>query len=661
MALFQKPPRTPEELVAAKPLALSPDQVQELDEDAWYAQAFRGEDSPQLTARALLMGSLLGFFLSLTNLYIGLKTGWHLGVAITACILSYSIWGFLQRLGLAKTPLTILENTCMASTASAAGYSTGGTLVSAFPALLLLSVTVDFPRGRHYAWWVLAAWTASVAALGVVMAIPMKRTLINQDRLRFPSGTAAAVTLQSLYSEGKEAAQKGRALLAAALVGGLLPLLKDLNVFKETTPTGAVVPAGLMPGATKIFDVLPMVTMGQRAWKMSELNVKVDNSLALVAAGAIVGLRVTTSMMVGALVLTFVLTPAALSAEWTNAAGKLVTAASKPSTAWKEIGLWLGAPILVSSGLLNFALQWRTIARAVTSLGQAGKGAEAGPRGSAEVPFPWFLGGIFAAGLPVVVLAWLFFGIPPLMGVLAVVLTFFLALVACRATGESDITPTGAMGKIVQLTYGVLLPQASTPNLMSAGITAGAASASADLLNDLKSGYLLGAHPRRQFVAQAVGIVSGTVASVAGFFVLVPDATALTGVDGRDPAFPAPGAQQWKAVADVFRLGIENLHPMARQCLVIGSVIGVVLVVLERVVPAPSKKLVPSATGFGLGFILPFYYPLAMWLGAVAAEAFDRVSKTAAGRYVVPIASGLIAGESIVGVAVAAINNFVLA
>ena len=139
---------------------------------------------------------------------------------------------------------------------------------------------------------------------------------------------------------------------------------------------------------------------------------------------------------------------------------------------------------------------------------------------------------------------------------LAVVLTFFLALVAARATGESDITPTGAMGKLMQLTYGVLTSSA-TANLMTAGITAGAAGATADLLNDLKSGYLLG-NPRRQFIAQAAGIFSGTIATVAGFLLLVPDATALNGTDEAAPAFPAPPPGH--APAEVFRDGIGSMH-----------------------------------------------------------------------------------------------------
>ena len=92
MALFQKAPTTPEELEASKPLEIEPGVVAEMDEDEWYAKAYRGDSVPQLTVRAVLMGSALGFVLAFTNLYIGLKTGWHLGVAITACILSFSIW-----------------------------------------------------------------------------------------------------------------------------------------------------------------------------------------------------------------------------------------------------------------------------------------------------------------------------------------------------------------------------------------------------------------------------------------------------------------------------------------------------------------------------------------------------------------------------------------
>lgn len=663
MPIFQRAPSTPEEVERGKPLDLAPDQILTISEDEWYQRVYRGDDVAQLTVRAVLMGSALGFLLAFTNLYIGLKTGWHLGVAITACILSFTIWSFFVKSGLAKTPMTILENNCMQSTASSAGYSTGSTLVTAFPALLMLSVSAENPGGTHLPVWIVATWTLLVAVLGVVLAIPMKRNMINHERLKFPSGTAAAVTLQSLYSHGTESVIKARALLWAGAVGMLVPLFKDLNIVKTIDGAGKTVRDTLLPGQSKVFDWLGTVSVGSASYKLSDFNIKLDHGIALVAAGAIVGIRITTWMIIGALILALYVTPLAMGAEWTNPAGTVVYAASRPGTAWKEIGLWIGAPLLVAAGLTSFLLGFRTIIRAVRSLGGGSSTSEnaaiAAQIARTEVPTSWFAGGTIVAGLPLITLAYVAFDVPFHLGALAVGMTFFLGLVACRATGESDITPTGAMGKIMQLTYGVLMPQSVNANLMTAAITSGSASASADLLNDLKSGYLLGANPRRQFIAQAAGVLSGTIASVLGYYLLVPDATALTGIDGRDPAFAAPGAQQWMAVAQVFRLGIESLHPMARSAIGVSAVIGVVLALLERFAPAGIKRFVPSATGVGLGFILPFYYPLAMFLGALIATVFEKLNAKLAERFVIPVSSGLIAGESIVGVVVAGLNNFV--
>jgi len=172
-------------------------------ERQWYEQVYRGrgDSMAQLTWRAVLIGSCLGGVLSLTNLYIGLKAGWGFGVAITACILSYAIWTSLLKVGLARTPMTILENNCMQSTASSAGYSTGGTLVSAFAAYIMIN-------DRSMSVPLMLAWVFFIAVLGVTMAIPMKRQMINQEKLPFPSGIAAATTLKSLYSHGAEAMKK---------------------------------------------------------------------------------------------------------------------------------------------------------------------------------------------------------------------------------------------------------------------------------------------------------------------------------------------------------------------------------------------------------------------------------------------------------------------
>ncbi|MBO7107929.1 MAG: OPT/YSL family transporter, partial [Verrucomicrobia bacterium] len=100
-------------------------------ERQWYEQVYRGDSMKQLTVRAVVTGAVLGSILSITNLYIGLKSGWGFGVTLTACILSYTLWTAFQKMGWTKEPMTILENNCMQSAASSSGYSTGSTLVSA--------------------------------------------------------------------------------------------------------------------------------------------------------------------------------------------------------------------------------------------------------------------------------------------------------------------------------------------------------------------------------------------------------------------------------------------------------------------------------------------------------------------------------------------------
>src|SRR6516165_10057099 len=123
-------------------------------ERQWYEQVYRGrgDSMAQLTWRAVIMGSLLGAVLSLTNLYIGLKAGWGFGVAITACILSYALWTALHRIGIVRTPMTVLENNCMQSAASSAGYSTGGTLISAYSAYMMLNPENPLPLPFLMGW-----------------------------------------------------------------------------------------------------------------------------------------------------------------------------------------------------------------------------------------------------------------------------------------------------------------------------------------------------------------------------------------------------------------------------------------------------------------------------------------------------------------------------
>ena len=565
--------------------------------------------------------------LSLTNLYIGLKAGWGFGVAITACILSYAIWSTLYALGIAGTKMTILENNCMQSTASSAGYSTGGTLVSAFAAYILLNdQLLPIP--------LLLTWVFFLAVLGVTMAIPMKRQMINIEQLRFPSGIAAAETLRALHSHGAKAARSAKALGIAGLLAAASQFwadgLKLINI-RLTHISIRLEPLSLSSWVEK----LDKAVFG-KAWMGRTVQFEWDP--IFLAAGALTGLRVSASMMLGGTLCWAVFVPIL------QKYGVTADSSYRDLVKWT---LWGGVACMVTSGLLSFVFQWRSILRALGSLGSIfGKAADraASEVDAIEAPMSWFLAGQLVSLVALALLAHATFQMPYWQSTVAVLLTFFLALVACRVTGETDTTPIGAMGKVTQLIFGVLSPGNTNINLMSANITAGAATSSADLLTDLKSGYLLGANPRRQFLAQFAGIFAGTIVTVLCFRVMVPNAAALG--TGR---FPAPAAQTWKAVAEVLRNGIGSLGYIKAWSMAVGGLVGILLPVSAKLFPK-YEKWIPSAAGLGLAWTFQWYTSLLFFLGAVIGYGFEKTAPRQSEEYLFPVASGIIAGGSLMAV-----------
>jgi OPT family oligopeptide transporter len=595
---------------------------------AWLQHYYCGEQ-PQFTLRAVITGGVLGMLMSVSNLYTTLKLGWSFGVAITACIISHALWRLFAAFRLSRTNMTLLENNCMQSTASAAGSSTGGTLATAVGALLLLGGDQE-----RLGWVPVAIWVFLVALLGVLLAVPMKRQMINTEQLTFPSGIAAAETLRSLYAADRESVQKARALLVSLGTGAAVGILRALGVIVQEIPLGLGV----------------FVAKGTR-YTGGMLAMAFEPSLLLVAAGMLVGLRVSLSMLGGSLLSYLVLTPHVLSLpDWVEASKHFVGEMEVGLGSHGEVGLvrvtrwslWLGTTLMVSSGLTSFALGWRTIARAVTQFVRArtSKEANADPIGHLEVPLSWmFIGGV-PVTLGLVLLSWLAFGIAPWLGLISVALSLVVALVACRATGETDTTPIGAMGKLTQLIYAVLAPAHIPTNLMTAGVTAGAAGSAADLLTDLKSGYLLGANPRQQFLAQMSGVIFGVVAVVPTWYLMVPNRAALE-------AFNSPATTMWAAVATALSRGIYTIPSSARMAMVAGGLIGAALPLLEAWLPAKGRRFLPSAMGLGLAFVVPFANSLSFALGAVVAAIWHRVHPKSARCYVIPVASGLVAGESL--------------
>ena len=257
---------------------------------------YQGDAIRQLSVRSIITGMLIGGVMSISNLYVGLQTGWGLGVTITSCIIAYAVFRALEVVfpSLRRSPFTILENNTMSSAASTAGYMSSSGLVSAIPALYLTT-------GRQLGTVEIMTWLSAVSVLGVFMAVPLKRQTINIDKLPFPAGTATAETLRSMHTVGREAISKAWSLFRAGAVGaGVALFRKGLHWLPETMP---------------LFPDLPLGSNGFASRLLERTSIGFEGSLIMVAAGAIMGIRVGTSLLIGAVAYYGIIGPILLDQE----------------------------------------------------------------------------------------------------------------------------------------------------------------------------------------------------------------------------------------------------------------------------------------------------------------------------------------------------------
>jgi uncharacterized oligopeptide transporter (OPT) family protein len=479
-----------------------------------------------------------------------------------------------------------------------------------------------------------------------------------------------------MHTEGREAMDKARALFWAAGVGALLAFWRDGwgplcdSIARQTGVLGYA--SGFWgrckkAGSWAFPEKFPLFPGEYGNFLANDLTIGFEGSLVMIAAGAIMGIRVGISLLIGAVVFFGVIGPILIERGVAKPGyGELV--------AWT---LWPATAMMVTSGLLSFAFRWRTVLRAfsgLTAIFSRRGDRNADPLAHIEVPGSWFVAGTLVAGTACVLLGHFLFEITWWMGVLAVLLTFILSIVAARATGETDVTPIGALGKITQLTYGFIAPSNMTTNLMTASITAGAAAHSADLLTDLKSGYMLGGNPRKQTISQLFGVLAGTLVCVPVYLVIANPKQL------GSEELPAPAAKVWASVAimiaqtfgeqeqpqpsekpeegkspaekKVVDLPKKQLHRSAIVAMGVGGLIGVLLTVAEEFTPPHYRQWLPSVTGLGIAGVVPAFNSISMFVGALLAWILSRASPKTNEKYTIAVSSGLIAGESLMGVCV---------
>lgn len=617
--------------------------------DRWWLENVYKGNMPQLTLRSATTGMFLGGILSLTNLYIGIKTGWTLGVGITSVILAFAAFKVARGLGIARTDFTVLENNAMQSISTSAGYMTGP-LVSSLAAYMMVT-------GEVLPMWVTITWMVALAVLGVLFAFPLKRRFINDEQLPFPEGRAAGVVMHALHT-GDAAAGIFKAKLLALTAGGaaLAKVMQSGPIMQKLRMSALTIPTYLDEWVYK--HVTPRI-MGT---PLRELTVRPDTDFVMMAAGGLMGIRVGVSLMAGAALNYLVLAPMMINRG--DIVGRMrdgvMTYSFTEITMWS---LWGGVAMMTTSSLFGFFAKPQVFIQAFRGLKRKnGVSAEEDPIAHIELPIKVSLIGIPVLGALVVFLGHKFFGVSILMGAIAIPLVFLFTLIAVNSTGLTSITPVGALGKLTQLTYGLLAPGNMTTNVATASITAEVSGSASNLLMDIKPGYMLGGKPRHQAIGHVLGVFAGAAVAVPVFYALFlrgnPDGLVTE-------AQPFPSAIVWKAVAEVLTEGLSSLKPSAQMAALVGAIAGIAL---EAGKVITKGRFWLSAVGMGLAFVIPFNTSFAMFLGSAIFWAAGKVftDKKSLGHRVMvenlePTSAGLIAGGALAGIAITLLEVFVLA
>jgi OPT family oligopeptide transporter len=603
--------------------------------DEWWLKNVYQGDMPQLTLRSALTGMILGGVLSLTNLYIGIKTGWTLGVGISSVILSYAFFKMLAKFNL-STPMSILENNAMQSIATSAGYMTAPMMAS-IPAYMMVTGEV-IPMWQTF-WWIVV-----LAILGVLFAFPLKRRFINEEQLPFPEGYAAGVVMDSLHSdENNQGMFKAKLLMVGAGISALIEFLRADVLLEKIKLKFLAIPHHW---DDFIYNFVTPKIMGT---PLKDLTIQFDSSIVMMGTGGLMSMKTAMSILIGGFVNYFILAPIMIDA------GVITGANFKAITMW---ALWGGAAMMTTSSLYTFFSKPEIIIQSFQKMFSKGEKKQ-DVLEKIELPM-W----IFAVGIPVVgaitvYLGHIWFGIEWWLGLIAIPLVFVFTLIAVTSTGLTAITPGGALGKLTQITYGALAPGNVTTNLMTAGITSEVSLNASNLLMDIKPAYMLGGKPRHQAIGHILGIFAGGLVAVPVFYTLFHGDISLFTSD----TLPLPSASVWKGVSEVLTKGLSNLHITAQIAAVIGAVLGVVFEILNKKM---KGKFPLSGVGLGLGFVLRFTDAWSMALGTLifwVARKTCKDKESLGYRAFVDnqetLAAGVIAGGSIIGIILILLENVI--
>ncbi len=625
---------------------------------------------PELTFRGMFLGMLITVIFTASNVYLGLKVGLTFSSSIPAAVISMAILRMFKN-------SNILENNMVQTQASAAG--TLSAIIFILPGLLMLGYWQGFP------FWQTLLLCACGGSLGVLFTIPLRRAMVVNSDLPYPEGRAAAEILK-VGSEIRREEAAG----------------EDTSK-KETGMKDIVLGTGMAGIFSFCANGLHIASSEFSHWIQigkAVTQLPMGFSMALLGAGYLIGIASGIAILTGTLLAWVIFVPYLTS---------VISPAEGQSAAAFAQAIWAQKVRFIGAGCIGIAAIWTLIRLAkpvVDGIKMSINAIRANdteekqilhhtdidmsPK-SVGIVFLVILAGLFvtfysfvsAAGLPTTVTI-----IYIVVGILVAMLMGFFVAAACGymagliGTSASPISGIGILGIIVSslvvLGIGTSFGDFATPEgtqfatalaIFITAVIVSIAAISNDNLQDLKTGYIVGATPWKQQVALILGSVIGAFA-IAPVLNLLYQAYGFTGAlprSGMDPsqALAAPQATLMTTIAQgIFSASLDWNY------ILFGIVVGIAAIIVDMLLKSHTKSLALPPLAIGMGIYLPPTLEIPLVIGSVMgwfihrylhqraalrSPGHEEEDVEACNHRGVLFASGLIVGESLVGVIIALI------
>ncbi|MGA7615905.1 MAG: oligopeptide transporter, OPT family [Thermoanaerobaculia bacterium] len=593
----------------------------------------------EITVKSVLLGAILSVILGAANAYLGLFAGMTVSASIPAAVLSMGILRLFRG-------STILENNIV-QTAASAGESLAAGVIFTIPALVLLGVWKEFD------YWETTMIAGFGGLLGVLFTIPLRRALIVEHPLQFPEGVATAEVLKVGESGGSGV----KFISIAGLIGALFKLGETGFRFWD----GAVERATYFGRSIGYFGT--------------------NLSPALLAVGYIVGLNISILIFLGGAVNWLVAIPIIAAMQPLQGG---VSAADAANAIWSAQTRYLGVGAMVVGGLWALIRLRKSLVSGIRSGMEAYRrmrsgGGEETLRTERDLPMQWVGVATAVSIIPLFLIFWYFtrsIGIAAFMAFIMIIAGFLFSAVAGYMAGlvGSSNNPISGVTIATLLTAALLLlllmghgnPAGPASAIFIGAVVCCAAAIAGDNMQDLKSGYILGATPVKQQIMQSVGVVVAAVVMAPVLSLLLK----AYGIGSPTPAHPnpltAPQATLMAAVAEgVFHGGLPW------DMVTIGMGIAVAVILLDLWLERRGSAFRTPVLAVAVGIYLPLELEVPIFLGGMiawaAGRAFERrntqadeslqlrlaEARTTGDRHGLLFAAGLITGEALIGIGMA--------